>query len=291
VNLSNLQGFLYVADTGNLTQAAKLAFISQPAMSKLIQQLESELGVPLFDRVGRGIQLNANGRLFYSYVSKSLTQLQEGIDALKDAHAGTKEPVRLSVEVASSLIPDLLHRIQRQLPDVPVHLNQRILPAPGQQQADFVISTRQFPDTHTAIPLLSEEIFIGGAGNQITAPYMSLEQLQKLPIVGMGRHTPLRETIDQYLAQYNIQLKYQYESDDPATIRELLTNNVGVGFIPAVTWQKVGRKLHLARIIPTPPFRTIYLTEAPGKETPVRRMVANAIVELFVAERQRTLKI
>lgn len=72
MNIAQLQGFVFAAQTDSITQAAKLAYISQPAMTKLIHQLEKELGVQLFDRTGRTIQLNAQGQLFFSYVTTVL---------------------------------------------------------------------------------------------------------------------------------------------------------------------------------------------------------------------------
>lgn len=291
MNIAQLQGFVFAAQTDSITQAAKLAYISQPAMTKLIHQLEKELGVQLFDRTGRTIQLNAQGQLFFSYVTIVLDQLQKGIDAVTTKTTNQLKPIRLLVEVASSLIPEIIHIIQQHFPAAPVQLTQRISTLSEPRQFDFIISSRQPQLDRTAIPLLNEEILVGSAQPQFKSQYVTPAELQRLPVIGLGRHNPLRDTIDSYFEALDIHLNYQYEADDPATIRELLLSGAGIGFIPAVTWQKVGRQLHLARIISNPPFRTIYLTENQQTESNVARIVANALVELFVAERKRSLKI
>ena len=59
--------FVEVCKTENISTAAKNLFIAQPALSKTIQDLETDLGYPLFERQGRHILLNENGRLFYQY--------------------------------------------------------------------------------------------------------------------------------------------------------------------------------------------------------------------------------
>lgn len=291
MNIAQLQGFVFAAQTGSITQAAKLAYISQPAMTKLIHQLEKELGVQLFDRTGRTIQLNAQGQLFFSYVTTVLNQLQKGIDAVTTKTTNQLKPIRLLVEVASSLIPEIIHIIQQHFPAAPVQLTQRISTLSEPRQFDFIISSRQPQLDRTAIPLLNEEILVGSAQQQFKPQYVTPTELQRLPVIGLGRHNPLRDTVDSYFEALDIHLNYQYEADDPATIRELLLSGAGIGFIPAVTWQKVGRQLHLARIFSNPLFRTIYLTENQQTESNVARIVANALVELFVAERKRSLKI
>lgn len=291
MNIAQLQGFVFAAQTDSITQAAKLAYISQPAMTKLIHQLEKELGVQLFDRTGRTIQLNAQGQLFFSYVTTVLDQLQKGIDAVTTKTTNKLKPIRLLVEVASSLIPEIIHIIQQHFPAAPVQLTQRISTLSEPRQFDFIISSRQPQLDRTAIPLLNEEILVGSAQQQFKSQYVTPAELQRLPVIGLGRHNPLRDTVDSYFEALDIHLNYQYEADDPATIRELLLSGAGIGFIPAVTWQKVGRQLHLARIFSNPLFRTIYLTENQQTESNVARIVANALVELFVAERKRSLKI
>jgi DNA-binding transcriptional LysR family regulator len=290
MNLAQLQGFVYTAQTGSITQGARQAFISQPAMTKMIQELENELGVPLFDRVGRGIQINDAGRLFLGYVESGLDQIEEGVEAV--AKPATHErPIRLLVEVASALIPTIIKTIHTIYPDAPIQLTQRITAVNETREFDFTISTRTPRGDRRSVPLLNEEIFVGSADPQSpNAPFIAPRELLGQPIVSLGYHTPLRDTLDQYFDQRGLQLNYQYESDDPASIRAMLAAGIGVGFIPSVTWATAGKQLHLARITPDPPFRTIYLTEGQAKEDVRTRKVANALVALFVAERTHALK-
>lgn len=291
MNIAQLQGFVYTAQTGSITQGAKQAYISQPAMTKMIQELERELGVELFDRVGRGIQINDSGRLFLNYVEAGLDQLQEGIDAIS-TQSKRQRPIRLLVEVASALIPDIIATIHRIYPNTPVQMTQRIAVVNETREFDFTISTREPRRDRRSVPLLNEEILIGSADPRFAdRTFISPQSLRAQPIVALGYHTPLRDTIDDYFGARNITLNYQYESDDPASIRAMLVSGIGVGFIPSVTWASIGNQLHLARITPDPPFRTIYLTEGQPQEDSQTRQLANALVELFVNERANALKV
>src|SRR5438093_6217137 len=61
VNLRHLRTFAAIADTGGFARAAARLHLSQPALSRQIHALEAELGLPLFDRVGRRVQLTSQG--------------------------------------------------------------------------------------------------------------------------------------------------------------------------------------------------------------------------------------
>lgn len=86
---SDFQRIIYfktVAQTGTLTQAAKLLHISQPALSKSISQLEHEVGMQLFDRSGRALALNKAGSLYLSHANRALREMdaaQQELDELK----------------------------------------------------------------------------------------------------------------------------------------------------------------------------------------------------------------
>jgi DNA-binding transcriptional LysR family regulator len=70
--------FQTVARLEHMTKAAEELHIAQPALSKTISRLESDLGVPLFDRHKRNIMLNAFGRIFLEQVEIALNALEEG---------------------------------------------------------------------------------------------------------------------------------------------------------------------------------------------------------------------
>ncbi|BDR58574.1 LysR family transcriptional regulator [Xylocopilactobacillus apicola] len=294
MNINQLKGFVLVVQNGNLTQAAKKLFVSQPAMTKLIHQLEEELETELFTRQGRAMKLNAAGKLFYPYANSIIEQWQKGMDALKQQKDNNIEPIKIYVQVASSLIPEIIKSIRTIFPNVPIQLNQRITAIPNAQEFDFIISNR--PESNddrglTVIPLAREEIYVGGSSGQIHNQNITLAEIAKLPIVMLGLHTPLRSELDLYFENHHCHLKYQFESDDPATIRELLLSNAGIGFIPAISWRKVGEKLHLARIVPDAPGRTIYLTYSTASHTKRNQIIAKTLEKVFSHEAAQALKI
>ena len=77
-NLSSYRIFYTVANTGNISKAAKELYISQPAISKSIQKLEEGVGCKLFSRSSRGVVLTDEGKLLYDHVSSAFETLTLG---------------------------------------------------------------------------------------------------------------------------------------------------------------------------------------------------------------------
>jgi DNA-binding transcriptional LysR family regulator len=82
-NLSSYWIFYTVANTGNISKAAKELYISQPAISKSIQKLEESLNCKLFSRSSRGVMLTEEGQLLYGHVKEAFETLNTGEDQLK----------------------------------------------------------------------------------------------------------------------------------------------------------------------------------------------------------------
>ena len=82
-NLSSYRIFYTVANTGNISKAAKELYISQPAISKSIQKLEESVGCKLFSRSSRGVVLTDEGKLLYEHVSEAFETLTLGEEKLK----------------------------------------------------------------------------------------------------------------------------------------------------------------------------------------------------------------
>ncbi len=80
MELLQLEYFKMIAKTQNISAAAKELHVVQPSLSQLLKRLEQEVGVPLFDRVGKHIQLNTYGQVFLKYTEEEI-QL-----ALPDGH-------------------------------------------------------------------------------------------------------------------------------------------------------------------------------------------------------------
>lgn len=74
-NLEHYKTFYTVAKLGNISDAAEELFISQPAVTKSIKNLEKSIGITLFHRSSRGVKLTDEGKLVFNYVEKALLNI------------------------------------------------------------------------------------------------------------------------------------------------------------------------------------------------------------------------
>jgi len=291
MNLTQLKCFAVVANQESITKAAEILYISQPAVSKTIKQLEDELQVQLFDRTGRTLKLNRAGRLFFSYVNDSLKELDRGINAVEGGVDNSEQPISILLEVASPFIPSIVTNIKDKFPNVRLSLAQHTVREADFKQFDFIVTSHPLKDL-TNVPVLKEEIFVGWNSQfGYTKKFINPKEIKNEKFVGLTKNNPLRNTIDRYFNERGISLNYMYETDDPATIRGLIEAGIGLSFIPSVTWQTIDEQVQLARLTPEPLQRTIFLCSPASNLSDIQREISNELIKLFLSFQRSELKI
>ncbi|HIY37051.1 MAG TPA: LysR family transcriptional regulator [Candidatus Paraprevotella stercorigallinarum] len=104
MELTQLKYFSTLADYLSFTEAAKALFITQSTLSLSIKQLEEELDTLLFDRVGKRIYLTDAGKIFLDYARKAITDVNDGIEVLKESQHIYAGKVRVGVIYSSSVV-------------------------------------------------------------------------------------------------------------------------------------------------------------------------------------------
>lgn len=148
---ARLESFLAIVDTGSARAAAQRLHVTESAVSASLASLHRELGVNLFERRGRGLQLTDAGEVFAEYARKILGLLEEGVAAARQgsgAHAGR---LRLGAVTTAGeyLVPGLLHGFRGLMPDVDITLEvgnrEQILTRLADHHLDVVIAGRPLP--------------------------------------------------------------------------------------------------------------------------------------------------
>ncbi len=125
MNLRRLTYFLAVVDHGGFTAAARAVFVSQPALSLAIKELEHELGTELFQRLGRTVRLTAAGEVLVGPARQALRDVETGkaaVQAVVGLRGGTLSLASLPT-LAAHPLADLIGRFRRMHPDVVVDLS------------------------------------------------------------------------------------------------------------------------------------------------------------------------
>ncbi|WP_174703722.1 cidABC operon transcriptional activator CidR [Paenibacillus bovis] len=124
MDIRHLQYFIEVARLGSFTKAAEALFITQPTISKTIRSLEEELGAPLFNRVGRSVELTDAGKVIEQQaqnIVKSFHSLSSQLDDLRNLESGHLR-IGLPPMIGSRFFPQIIGRFHQMYPNVTIQL-------------------------------------------------------------------------------------------------------------------------------------------------------------------------
>ena len=124
MNLRHLRAFATIVDVGGFARAATRLHLSQPALSRQIHALEADLGVPLFDRVGRRVQLTSQGEDLLQRSRRLLAEAESLGERARELKSGETGILRVAAtpQVIENLLAPFLIRYRRRHPGVEVHL-------------------------------------------------------------------------------------------------------------------------------------------------------------------------
>ncbi|HYF19515.1 MAG TPA: LysR family transcriptional regulator [Ramlibacter sp.] len=236
MDLRQLSSFVGIAESGSLTRASTKVWRSQSALSRQLQELEQELGVALFERQARGLQLTDAGR----WVLERSRQLLKDADALKAnaAAIGTEPTGVLTVGAPPSLRPMLVAgfaaAFTRAHPKVRLQLREgtsrSMRDALARGDLDLaILSTLEPVDEFRRFPLLDEAVCLVGppqARLSMRKP-TPVSALKDRPLVLTPYPNSLRQIVDTTLADLGVASAPVAEADMVAMMLDLVRRGVG----------------------------------------------------------------
>jgi LysR family transcriptional regulator, transcription activator of glutamate synthase operon len=244
MELLQLKYFQTVARMEHMTRAAEELGVAQPALSQTIARLESELGVPLFERIGRGIRLNQFGRAYIVHIERIFLELEQGRRELVHITNGSQGQVDLAIGVATHLLPDLLGAFQRDHPGVRFRLSQHEVTTMAQQLSrggyDLCLTSPPLvQEGLQSVNLLTEDIRLAVPTGHMLAQreYIRLQEVAGEAFVCLKPEHSLRQLTDSFCQQAGFRPQVVFESDEPSTIRGLIRAGLGIAFVPALSWR------------------------------------------------------
>src|SRR6202000_3211618 len=116
MNLAHLELFHAVAAAGNVSKAADKIGVSQPAVSKQVKSLETAIGMPLFDRIPRGVRLTAAGEVLQGFAHRIFSLTRDAEDAMAEMRGLRRGTLAIgaSTTIGVYILPDVLVRFRQQ---------------------------------------------------------------------------------------------------------------------------------------------------------------------------------
>lgn len=243
MELNQLEYFKTLAHINHFTHAAQNIAVSQPALSRSIAKLENELGVPLFDRVGKSIKLTQYGQTFLVHVERALQEISNGRQAIANLSEPDQGVVNLSFlhSLGSYLVPVLLSKFRKQYPKIQFSLNQNNSAFLTNDLVDgemdlCLCSTLMTTETLGWISLCAEELFVVVPAKHHLAKRKSinLSEIAHEPFITFKPMYGLRLLADQFFETASIRPKITFEGDEIMTVAGLVDANLGVALIPHI---------------------------------------------------------
>ena len=272
VNLDLYRVFYTVAKCGSLTRASEELYISQPAVSQSIKQLETQLGVKLFNRTHRGMELSAQGgKLIFSEVEHALELLNEAenrIEEMKTTATGSLH-IGASDTIFEYFLADKIVSFHNQFPKVKIELVADLTPdSIDKLKADrldvaFVnlpIAEDNELELFGNCMRLNDIFIVGEKYKELAAEgTMSLMKLKKYPLILMDKNTVARRTLDGFLSTHGVELEPTIEVSSWDLMKQLVTDGMGIGVIPREYAMRrlLNKELYELKTDPVLPTRSV----------------------------------
>jgi len=295
LTLRQLKVFESAARHLNYTRAAEELFLTQPAVSMQIKQLEEALGLPLFEQLGKRIHLTEAGKEMLAYaraITQQLDELEGVLNRLKGLSGG-----RLRISVATTanyFIPTLLGSFSRRYPDVTVSLDvtnrETLLRQLNENTVDLVIMGQPPPEADTeAVAFMDNPLVI------VAPPDHPLTGKKKIPLKRLQEETFLvresgsgtRIAMERFFSERGMKLKTGMEVGSNEAIKQSVQAGLGLGLLSRAT---IEQELELKRLVVLdvaefPIMRHWYVVHRKGK----RLTGAAEAFRKFVLGEARTL--
>ncbi|MFC3748051.1 LysR family transcriptional regulator [Paenibacillus sp. GCM10012306] len=237
----DLDIFAAVVEHSSLNRASRQLNLSQPALSRKISKLEERLGVPLFSRYGKRLELTEVGRLAYTYALEQRQQRSKFMEALSKFKEGEPQLVTLgaSLTTLQTTLPPLVNTYMEKYPAAELKLitgkTHEIVSSVSEGKCDvgIIASSIQEPGLR-CIPLFEDQLrLVVSSQHPLTLlPKLSMDHLSRLPMILFSKGTWYRRLTDDLFQRCGIDPDVRMEIDSFEAIVRLLPTAKTAALLP-----------------------------------------------------------
>lgn len=253
--LRTLETFCTVVAAGSLSEAAERVHLSQPAVSKQIRALEAELGVPLFVRGSRGVDLTPVGRQVHRMAVRAVAAM----DGCRRIALAYRDPGQGRLVVAAGLtltlftLPPVIQAFRVRLPAVHLDVvtcdSRAALARLLAFEADvaLVTSPAAHPEVQAFSLFVDPLVVVGAAGTRL--PRL-VRELGGVRLISFRGGSGLRQYVDQVLEGHGVQPEVVMEFDSIEAIKTMVGLDLGLALLP---WSAVREDMAAGRLMAARP--------------------------------------
>lgn len=295
MELRHLRYFKVVAELQHFHKAAEKLFISQPALSNQIKQLEQELGTQLFERIGRSVRLSDSGQLVLSSTKRILNEVELLKETITDLEMGQTGTLKIGVlqSINALYLRTLVIEFDKKHPNISLHVeemtNHEIETKVVNGEIDIgvgFILNKEYPYIETE-QLFNEKwkLLLSPTHSNLAKKIMKGEA-HSLKAILLPEHFETRKIVNAYFADNNIQYTNITEVNSISFILDLVESGLSFSILPeAFSMLKANHRLALFDLNPELVPRTIGLLM---KKEGIRKSSVNNFCDLIRSQLLRS---
>ena len=245
ITIRQIQCFLNVAALGSFTQAAEKMHTTQPALSQQVRDLETELGIRLFDRTTRRVELTEGGAEFRNIAAKIIDDLDS---AARNAHElAERKRGRVVIAapplLAAAIVPRAIAEFRDRYPGIEVKLidarTDQIVENVRSGQVDCGIGTFHAGEEGVSSTLLARDsLMVFSTSNHPLAQRRAVNwrELDALPLITLTRESGIRLLVEVGFEAAQIRLVPAYEVGQITTALAMVEAGLGIAVLPTYAW-------------------------------------------------------
>jgi DNA-binding transcriptional LysR family regulator len=266
VLIAQLEAFLAVAEQRSVSRAARLLYLTQPALSARLRNLERDLGTDLFDRTPKGVRLTPAGHAFRPFAHRVLQTVAEGrrvLTELVSGDGGGRLVLGAAPAASTYLLPALVRRFQDAYPDVQII----VLTGHSEEVLEMVLRERVqlglvrelgHPDVVT-VPISVDDVVLVVRPDHAFAgrEAIGVEELHGARLIMFDRTTSYHELTTPFFRETGVVPKALMEVDNVEAAKKLVQQGLGAALLPrsAVAEELAATSLVEVAITGAPPVR------------------------------------
>ncbi|XID91309.1 LysR family transcriptional regulator [Paenibacillaceae bacterium WGS1546] len=247
MDMRQLRYFLAIANEGQITRAAKLLNMEQPPLSRQLKQMERELGVVLFDRTGKRLQLTQAGELLRQRAVALLNQFDETMSYVQELGEGVQGILSVGAVVScTSLLPPVIRQFTDKYPQVTFKIREgdHFLLGELLESRDLELIVTRLPfqsdfgsERYSVLPLPSDPFaaFLPAAWRPVpSARTMTLRELSRFPFLTLktDRTTGMHDQVFGEFRKRGLQPRVVSECSSVAIAISLVAAGIGIAILP-----------------------------------------------------------
>lgn len=250
ITLRQLEVFAEVLKSGSTTRASQRLALSQSAVSAALTDLEGQLGVQLFDRVGKRLVVNEHGRLLYPRALALLEQVTEIEQLFREENGAIR--VFASSTIGNYIMPEVIARYRRDFPDLPLELSvgnsQDAINAVVDFRVDIgLIEGPCHSADIVAEPWLEDELVVfAAADNPLLKSEVTLQNLAAASWILRERGSGTRELVDYLLLSHLPQFRLGMELGNSEAIKHAVRHGLGIS---CLSRRVIGEQLAIGSLV------------------------------------------